>query len=313
MTTTPRQLQELYQQGINISQFLREEKGITYNTQEIIEITYDLQSGSYISALEDEKVNRHYKSVSQEIANIISSLCQPNSILEAGVGEATVLSGVLQNLTPVSSYGFDLSWSRIAFAKKWLHRQGITTAILCSGDLFNIPFLDNSIDVVYTCHAIEPNRGGEASILRELYRVARRYIILLEPAYEFASPEAKQRMDFHSYCKNLKDIALSINLNVIEHKLFPFSYNPLNPTALMIIRKEGFLEEDTRLLTKQNSDSVFACPKFKTPLKKVGGMLFSREGLVVYPIIGNIPCLRVENGIFASKYEDIISRIEEAG
>jgi len=52
--------------------------------------------------------------------------------------------------------------------------------------------------------------------------------------------------------------------------------------------------------------NVLACPRFKTPLKKVGGMLFSPEALVVYPIVGCIPCLRIENGILASKYEEVI-------
>jgi uncharacterized protein YbaR (Trm112 family) len=37
---------------------------------------------------------------------------------------------------------------------------------------------------------------------------------------------------------------------------------------------------------------------------EIGGMLFSPEALVVYPIVGGIPCLRIQNGIFASKYEE---------
>ena len=35
-------------------------------------------------------------------------------------------------------------------------------------------------------------------------------------------------------------------------------------------------------------------------------MLYSDEALVVYPIIGGIPCLRIENGIYASKYEEVM-------
>ena len=46
MTTTARQLKELYEQGRNISAFLRTEMGVAYNTPEIIEISYDLQTGS---------------------------------------------------------------------------------------------------------------------------------------------------------------------------------------------------------------------------------------------------------------------------
>ena len=39
-------------------------------------------------------------------------------------------------------------------------------------------------------------------------------------------------------------------------------------------------------------------------LKELGGMLFSPEAAVVYPIVGGIPCLRTGNGVLASKYEN---------
>ncbi|MFA6568260.1 MAG: methyltransferase domain-containing protein [Victivallales bacterium] len=297
---TPRKLKELYEQGKNISEFLRKEMNVQYNTQEAIEISYDLQTGSYIACVEKGEMAIRQDECSKEIARVILSLCRPASILEAGVGEATTLSGVLKHLGgKISSYGFDLSWSRVAFAKKWLHANGITNSVLCSGDLFNIPFLDNSIDVVYTSHSIEPNGGREEPILRELYRVASKYLVLIEPAYEFANGEAQQRMEHHGYCKNLRGISVSLGYDVLEHKPFNFTISdPLNPSALTIIRK--------------NNDCVFspshvlACPKFKTPLKEVGGMMFSPEALVVYPIIWGIPCLRIENGIFASKYEEVI-------
>ena len=129
-----------------------------------------MQTGSYIEAMKNENIAKLKEQYTTKIANVILSLCKPVSVLEAGVGEATTLSGVLKHLqNEVSSYGFDLSWSRVAYAKDWLLELGITNTVLCSGDLFNIPFLDNSIDVVYTSHSIEPNGGNEEPILRELY------------------------------------------------------------------------------------------------------------------------------------------------
>ncbi len=295
---TPLQLKKLYNQGQNISAFMRREMGVEYNTREIIEVSYDLQTGSYIAAMENEEIAEHKEEYSREIARTMLSLYEPVSVLEAGIGEATTFSGVLRNLgNEIDSYGFDLSWSRVTYAEKWLHSKGIINTVLCSGDLLNIPFLDNSIDIVYTSHSIEPNGGNEEPILRELYRVAGKFLILLEPGYELANDEARKRMDSHGYCKNLKGISDLLGYDVIEHKLFPYTSNSLNPTALTIIRKDS----DTEL-----PSDVLACPKFKTPLKRIGGMLFSPEALVVYPIVGGIPCLRIENGIFASKYEEVM-------
>jgi len=297
---TPRELKKLYTQGKNISALLRKELNVKQNTLEIIEISYDMQTGSYIEAMKSEDMAKHKEEYTAEIAKVILSLCNPMSVLEAGVGEATTLSGVLKHLgNEVNSYGFDLSWSRVAYAKDWLYTQGITNTVLCSGDLFNIPFLDNSIDVVYTSHSIEPNGGNEEPILRELYRVARKYLILLEPGYELSNEEAKQRMDSHGYCKNLKEASHSLGYDVLKHELFPFASNPLNPTALTIISKQI----DTEI-----SSDVLACPKFKTPLKLITGSLYSQEALVAYPILGGIPCLRIENGIFASKYQEVMEK-----
>lgn len=297
--STPLQLKRLYNQGQNISEYMRREMGVKFNTREIIEVSYDLQTGSYIAAMADQEIAQHKDEYSKEIATTIRSLCEPASILEAGIGEATTFSGVLKHLGGnIDGYGFDLSWSRIAYAKTWLASQGINDSVLCSGDLFNIPFLDNSIDIVYTSHSIEPNGGSEEPILRELYRVARKFLILLEPGYELANDESRRRMDSHGYCKNLAGISTTLGYDVTEHKLFPYTSNPLNPTALTIIRKDS----DADL-----PSDVLACPQFKTPLSKIGGMLFSPEGLAVYPIIGGIPCLRIENRIFASKYEETMT------
>ena len=51
---------------------------------------------------------------------------------------------------------------------------------------------------------------------------------------------------------------------------------------------------------------VLACPSFKTSLQEIGDMFFSPEAGVVYPVVGGIPCLRIENVIFASKYQEVI-------
>jgi len=161
----------------------------------------------------------------------------------------------------------------------------------------NVPFLTNSIDVVYTSHSIEPNRGSERPILEELYRVAKKFLVLFEPAYELASLEARQRMDSHGYCRGLTETALALGYDVVDHRLFPVTLNPLNPTAVTIIRK--------RNQTESVATTFFADPKLKTPLQKVGDVFFSPDALMVFPIIGGIPCLRPENGIIATRFADL--------
>ena len=171
--TTPRELKTLYERGVNITEHLRRETRGQPNTSEMIETAYDLQAGSYVEAVSDAARARYQAEKTAEIARVIRTLCAPQTVMEAGVGEATALSGVMRHLGGVRAYGFDLSWSRIAVARQWLERQGVAGTRLCTGDLLHMPFADESIDVVYTSHSIEPNRGREEPILRELWRVAR--------------------------------------------------------------------------------------------------------------------------------------------
>lgn len=295
---TPRELQAMYrEEGININARLRQDGGHGAGDESIIETSYDIQAGSYVGFMQNAFFTARKNGYARAMQRIIHSLCRPESILEAGVGEATTFSGILRDLEmdPRRAFGFDLSWSRVACAREWLKSKGLEGATLCTGSLQNIPFADGSIDVVYTCHTLEPNHGQEVPYLRELYRVAGRYLILLEPAYEFASPEVRQRMDSLGYCRDLKGIAESLGYKVLDHALFPFRLKRRNPTAITVIEKAT---------TFNPPEYTLACPKYKTRLERMGDAYFSPEALAAYPILAGIPCLRVENGIMACMYPE---------
>jgi ubiquinone/menaquinone biosynthesis C-methylase UbiE len=199
----------------------------------------------------------------------------------------------------IDAYGFDISWSRAACARRYFEDKSLTNVKLLTADMLNIPFVDNAFDVVYTSHAVEPNGGNEEEILKELYRITAKYLILMEPIFELASKEGQQRMEFHGYVKNLKQIACYLGYNIVEYKLFPkeMQFNLLNPTGLIVIEKNNSNLDDVNL---------YADPLFKTPLiiNDSKSAYFSPDSLHVYPVLDKIPCLRVENGIIASKFED---------
>ena len=294
-------IQKAYKRGENIVQYLK--KGSkSKNTNEMVMISYDLQSGSYIK--QAKKASAFHERYTKAIASAINRLgVSCTSILEAGVGEATTLAHLVPKLKPVPKkiYGFDLSWSRVRYAIAYMKRQKIHGASLFTGDLFNIPLADHSIDIVYTSHSIEPNGGREKEALLELARVAKKYLVLLEPAYEFAGKEARERMRKHGYIKHLYASARSLGLNVVEHRLFDEYLNPLNPTGLMVIQ----ISSKKRSLIK----NPFSCPITKTPVELLKGAYFSKQGLFVYPIIDGVPCLLKDNGIIATHFTDSFSNL----
>ena len=284
-------IKEIYSKGENIIKYLKSIGNEKLNSIEDILISYDFQAGSYIQSFaKNPDYNNNY---CKALASLIDNLGNFDSIVEVGVGEATTLNTLVRNLKtkPSDILGFDISWSRLKFARELLADFNLNSVNLFTANLFEIPLLDNSIDIVYTSHSIEPNGGKEEAALKELYRIAKKYIILLEPSFEFANTEARTRMKQHGYVTELYATAIKLNYKIIEHRLFDFTSNPLNPTGLIIIEKNA---------TDANSPNL-VCPLSYTELLKYNdSLLYSKDSFLAYPIIDNIPCLLKENSILAT-------------
>lgn len=292
----PKVLADAYRRGENITAILRNLDATDRNSEATIETAYDLQAGSYVALLAAPAVQARQRAYGAAIADILCELTRPTSLLEAGVGEGTTFSFVLQALASpdLTAHGFDISWSRIATCRDWLAAQGVGEPTLAVAGLLHLPYASDAFDVVYTSHTIEPNGGNEAAVLRELYRVTSRYLVLLEPGYELASDEARARMDRLGYCRDLPGTATSLGMKVIRHELFSHSVNPLNPTAVTLIEKAPHAAPAT---------PAFACPNYGDPLFEVGGALFSPDSLRAYPSLGGIPLLRQQDAVIASAFE----------
>lgn len=284
-------IKEVYSKGENMMEFLRNDNS-GRNDIESIMISYDFQAGTYIKvASENVDYNRRY---SGAIIHELKKLEPFNSIMEVGVGEATLMSPLMQQFDPenkLQKFGFDISWSRIRYGLTHAlnHNQKLT---LFTANLFDIPLPDNTIDIVYTSHSLEPNGGNEKDALKELYRVANCYIVLLEPDFEGGSQESRERMSKHGYVKNLAQHAKELGYEVVSDRSFEVFINPLNPTRLTIIKKKS----------NTPNPPEFVCPITKTPLLKINGHWYSKETGLLYPEIDGIPCLIEQQAILATQY-----------
>ncbi len=291
-----KQIKEIYSNGQNIMEYLRNLEPGDQNSVENIAISYDFQAGSYIKiGDQNPELRQRYCSA---ISKTIEKLGDFSSILEVGIGEATTMGHVLNQMTkkPKFCYGFDISWSRIKYAQKFLKSMGIQNVFAFIGDLFETPIQDNSIDIVYTAHSIEPNGGREREALQELYRITNKYLVLLEPAFDLASEEAKKRMVKHGYITKLFSTAKDLGFKILEYRLFDVITDQMNPTGLLIIEKNKNAQN--------NEANPLACPITKAAIKKIKDTYFCEKSLLAYPIIDGIPCLLPQNAIIATHFLD---------
>ena len=303
------QARNIYKNSGNISDFLRSSLLLDKNTAEVIEISYDLQAGSYVHQVLQNP--EQYHSYCTELASYLDKyLDKADSLIEVGCGEATTTSGVFQKLRnkPSKIFGFDISFSRIKVAIDFWKNQydehldlidnHEVVASFFVADLFSIPLAHQSIDVVYTSHSIEPNGGREVESLRSLFRIARKRVLLFEPYFEAASPEGKSRMTRHGYIKEIPEAIKEAGGILRDIQRINNIDNSLNPTYLFDI--EIPLEQTSNL-------DVWADPITLKPLYEQDDCFYSPIAGLAYPIIKKIPCLRPENSIVATHLSDCLN------
>ena len=288
-----KEIRERFNQGENVLGILRKEDG--RNELDSILISYDLQSGSYREHFKhnpDPKEN-----YCNHLAESIDELGGVKSILHVGVGECITLALTLNRMKrrPERVFALDISWSRLHHGRVFCEEQGVEGVELMVADLFRIPLPDNSVDLVLTNHSLEPNGGREREALKELCRVANKYVLMNEPAYEFADEKGRARIDEMGYVKNLGEHARQLGYSPLKHEPFICSMNPTNPTGTVLLDVSGPKQ-------KAPVKPFYVCPVSHLPLEQKQGVLCAEDGMLVYPILNGIPCLHADNGIVASHF-----------
>lgn len=286
----------MYRDGRNIAAYLRELEGGEANSPDVIRYAYDLQAGSYTEDMKDVELATTIGEAASRIAGVLSGL-EFDSLLDAGTGEATGLTEILRRLEPMPSSvsALDISLSRLLFARRYLSEAGLHDVSLFTATLEAIPMADASADVVLTVHACESNGGRERELLTELLRVARRYLVLVEPSYERAGPVQRARMDEHRYVKGLPGHLRALGANIAMDEAFGADTVDYNAAAIIVVDKGEPAAPPPA--------SPLVSPISGTPLRRGDGFLYSDDGYA-FPVIAGIPCLQAENAILAVHLEE---------
>ena len=157
-----------------------------------------------------------------------------DSLLEVGAGELNTLLPVAEALNGKlrEVIALDISAARLEAGKPY-DTQGLVTQYIAAS-ASDIPLPDKAVDVILTSHCLEQSPELVEPALREFSRVAKRGIVLAEPAYELAHPLQKKRIRKIGYARGIVAAAKRLGLNVTRHELVPVR-EYLNGSALTVI------------------------------------------------------------------------------
>lgn len=119
-----------------------------------------------------------------------------NSLLEVGCGKGRKLRLIRNNFDVKVLKGIDISPVGVDVALK--HKLDVVV-----GSADNLPFSDNYFDIVITHHSLEQMKYIIDDVIKELYRVTKKYVISFEPCFELQNIFGKFHNFTHDYVKGL--------------------------------------------------------------------------------------------------------------
>ncbi len=100
-------------------------------------------------------------------------------------------------------------------------------------------------------------------------------------------------MDFHGYVKGLKQQVEALGYSVVRYEKLDVCANPLNPTGVLVIKKDH---------TDNLVDIGLRDPVSKRRLQEYDDCYFCEESMLSYPKIKGIPCLTMQNAVLTTRF-----------
>ena len=284
-------LNQKFKENKNLQIFLKKKN---FNSEQSIKMSYDVQSGTYIkffNSLSKNKINKIY----QPIVDVIKKdFKNSKTILDFGCGELTtslfIFNKIKKNI--INYFANDVSLNRLIlgqnYAKKRLNKKEFKKLkIFCNSDA-NLPFKDNSIDLIITIHSLEPNNKDKELFINELFRISKKGLILMEPHYEISNDKQKKRMLKFNYIRGIKKLfdKKDCELKIIkkDHHI-----NKQNTSSLFVIKKKKL---------KKNNRTKYIEPKTYNYLNNINNFLYSPKSLRLYPVYNDISIFSDESQFF---------------
>ena len=156
----------------------------------------------------------------------------PLSLLEVGSGAGRNLLDIKMRVgDDVVLQGLELTESGVKVCKK----RGLNVICSSAGDM---PFMDNSFDVVFSVHALEQMDSILPSVCSELFRVARLGVILFEPFFCQQNFFGRLHNKRSGYPKDIVGCLVDAGFDIVFFGIDrSVSGSPVNLTGVCVAKK----------------------------------------------------------------------------
>jgi len=150
------------------------------------------------------------------------------SVLEVGCGSGNNLKILQKNFPKKTLYGLDLAEQMIKEAQV---NVPSTKFFCCSAE--HIPLEDNSVDVIYTVHALEQMTPFIPAVIKEMKRVCRNRVLFIEPFPEFQNWIGRMHGKRLGYPTTVHSEMQANGFTIETFKSLNFG-NPVNKSGLLV-------------------------------------------------------------------------------
>lgn len=154
---------------------------------------------------------------------------RPGVLLEAGCGDARVVAATIAE--GYRTHGIDFSDSMIAQGRELLCERGLDPDVITKGDIYEIPYPDQTFDMVLSVGVIE-NLPDHAAVFSQFHRVLKpggRIIVSLNNDLFSLFSDNKHSLAYLSYL--FQDIGLDANVRreVLEEMAKLYQVDQIDP------------------------------------------------------------------------------------